>query len=155
VAAGVVALALLAITGSIVTASGRPDIAIGLVALTLAVGSAVAFTIVPQATPGPEMLRAAAVATAIGMAVGLVAALLYLGRRFSAWPPLPSLVRVCVAVVLGVMLARLLPGNGKLVGLLGCAVSAVVFAASLLLLREFGATDREKFAKILKLRGRH
>ena len=154
-AAGVVALALLAITGSIVTASGRPDVAIGLVGLTLAVGSAVAFAIVPGSAPGPAMLQAAAVATAVGMVAGLLAALLYLWRRFSAWPPPWSVLRVCAAAVLGVALARLLPGTGKLVGLAGCAASAIVFAASLLVLREFGATDREKFAKILKLRGRH
>jgi O-antigen/teichoic acid export membrane protein len=153
-AGGIVALALLSIAGSMVTASGRPDVAIGLVALTLAVGSALAFAIVPGATPGPPMLVAAAIATSLGMLAGLLAALAYLWRRFSALPPLLSVVRVGAAAGLAILLARLIPGAGKVVGLAGCAASAIVFGATLLVLREFGATDREKLAKILKLRGR-
>jgi stage V sporulation protein B len=151
-AAGIVALALLSIAGSIVTASGRPDIAIYLVALTLAVGSALAFAIVPGAAPGPAMLAAAATATALGMLAGLSAALAYLWRRFAALPPLASVLRVGLASALAIGLGRVLPGSGKIAGLGAMAASGVAFAAALLLLREFGATDREKFAKILKLR---
>jgi O-antigen/teichoic acid export membrane protein len=151
-AAGIVALALLSIGCSIVTASGRPDIAIFLVALTLAVGSAAAFAIVPAAAPGPAMLRAAAAATALGMLAGLVAVLVYLWRRFAAWPPLASVLRVGLAVAVAVGLGRVLPGAGKIAGLAAIAASAAVFAAVLLLAREFGATDREKFAKILRVK---
>ena len=151
-ASGIVALALLSISCSIVTASGRPDIAIVLVALTLAVGSGLAFALVPGATPGPAMLTAAAAATALGMLAGLLAALVYLWRRFAALPPLASVLRVCLAAGLAVGLARLLPGSGKLVGLGAAAASGVAFALVLLLAREFGATDREKFAKILKMK---
>jgi O-antigen/teichoic acid export membrane protein len=151
-AAGIVALALLSIGCSIVTASGRPDIAIVLVALTLAVGSAAAFAIVPAASPGPAMLRSAAAATALGMLAGLVAVLLYLWRRFAAWPPLASVLRVGLAVAVAVGLGRLMPGAGKLAGLAAIAVSAIAFAAVLLLAREFGPTDREKLAKILRLK---
>jgi O-antigen/teichoic acid export membrane protein len=150
-AAGIVALALLSIAGSIVTASGRPDVAIGLVGLTLAVGSATAFAIVPGSSPGPAMLLAAATATALGMLAGLLAALVYLWRRFAAWPPLWSTVRVGVVSAVAIGLARLVPATGKVVGLAGCAVAGIAFAVGLWALREFGATDREKFAKILKL----
>ena len=153
-AAGIVALALLSIAGSIVTASGRPDIAVGLVALTLAVGGALAFAIVPGAKPGPAMLSAAAVATALGMLAGLLAALFYLWRRFAALPPPLSVLRVCVAAILATALGRVMPGSGKIAGLAATVAAGIAFAAVLLLLREFGATDREKFAKILKLRRR-
>jgi O-antigen/teichoic acid export membrane protein len=153
-AAGIVALALLSIAGSIVTASGRPDIAVGLVALTLAVGSALAFAFVPGATPGPAMLTASAVATALGMLAGLVAALVYLWRRFAALPPFLSVLRVCTAAALATALGRVMPGSGKIAGLAATVAAGIAFAAVLLLLREFGTTDREKFAKILKLRRR-
>lgn len=153
-AGGIVALALLSIAGSIVTASGRPDVAIGLVGLTLAVGSGLAFAIVPDARPGAPMLAAAALATALGMLAGLLAALVYLWRRFAALPPLLSVLRVGSAAALAIAVARLIPGDGKVVGLAGCSVAALLFAVGLLVLREFGATDREKFAKILKLRSR-
>ena len=153
-AAGIVALALLSIACSIVTASGRPDVAVGLVALTLAVGSALAFAIVPGATPGPAMLTAAAIATALGMLAGLLAALVYLWRRFATLPPLTSVLRVCAAAALATGLGRVMPGSGKIAGLAAMAVSGIAFAAVMLFLREFGATDREKFAKILKLQRR-
>jgi len=153
-AAGIVALALLSIAGSIVTASGRPDIAVGLVALTLAVGSALAFAIVPGTPPGAAMLTAAALATALGMLAGLLAALVYLWRRFAALPPTLSVLRVCISAALATGLGRVMPGEGKMAGLAATAVACVAFAAALVLLREFGATDREKFAKILKLRRR-
>jgi len=48
----------------------------------------------------------------------------------------------------------LITGQGKVAGLAGCAASAAVFGAVLLLAGEFSATDREKFAKILKLKAR-
>jgi hypothetical protein len=83
-----------------------------------------------------------------------VAALVYLWRRFSALPPLASVLRVCIAAAAATGLGRILPGSGKIAGLAAVAVSGIVFALALLLLREFGATDREKFTKILKLRRR-
>jgi O-antigen/teichoic acid export membrane protein len=153
-AAGIVALALLSIAGSIVTASGRPDVSVGLVALTLAVGSALAFALVPHAPPGPAMLAAAASATAFGMLAGLVAAIVYLWRRFAALPPMLSVLRVCVSAAAAIAAARVIPGDGKMVGLAGVAAAGLVFAVGLLVLREFGATDKEKFAKILKLKSR-
>jgi O-antigen/teichoic acid export membrane protein len=149
--AGIVALALLSIACSIVTASGRPMIAVVLVALTVTVGGAAAFIIVPHATPGSPMLVAAALATALGMLAGLLAALLYLWRRFSGLPPLLSVVRVGVAVSAGIALGRVLPGHGKLAGLAAMAGAGIAFAVVLIVLREFGATDREKFAKVLRL----
>jgi hypothetical protein len=88
------------------------------------------------------------------MLAGLLAALAYLWRRFATLPPLLSVLRVATAAALAIVLARLIPGAGKIMGLAGCATAGIVFAAGLLVLREFGATDREKFAKILKLRRR-
>ena len=148
-AAGVVALALLSIAGSIVTASGRPYVAVGLVAITLVAGTGLAFTLVPRAVAGPAMLSAAAVSTAAGMLVGFLAALGYLWRRFGAGLPLLSVLRVLVATALAVGTARLVPGSGIVAGAAAMALAGLVFSAALLLAREFGATDREKFLKIL------
>jgi Na+-driven multidrug efflux pump len=100
------------------------------------------------------MLSAAALATALGMLAGLLAALVYLWRRFAALPPMLSVLRVCASAVLATGIGRVMPGQGKMAGLLATAVAGIAFAAALVLLHEFGATDREKFAKILKLRRR-
>jgi O-antigen/teichoic acid export membrane protein len=149
-ATGVVALALLSIAGSIVTASGRPDVAVGLVAVTLAAGTGLAFSLVPHAEPGPAMLSAAALATTVGMLVGFLGALGYLWRRFGAGLPAWSVVRVMVAVVLAVGAARLLPGKSAGAGLAAMLLAGLVFVGTLLLVREFGPTDREKLLKILR-----
>jgi hypothetical protein len=127
---------------------------VALVALTLGVGSALAFVIVPGTAPGAAMLTAAALATAFGMLAGLLAALVYLWRRFAALPPPLSVLRVCAAALLATGLGRVVPGQGKIAGLAATAAAGIAFALALWLLREFGATDREKFAKILKLRRR-
>ena len=148
-AAGVVALALLSIAGSIVTASGRPYVAVGLVAITLVAGTGLAFTLVPRAVAGPAMLSAAAVSTAAGMLVGFLAALGYLWRRFGAGLPLLSVLRVLLATALAVGAARLVPGAGIVAGATAMALAGLVFGVALLGTREFGATDREKFLKIL------
>jgi stage V sporulation protein B len=149
-AAGVVALALLSIAGAIVTASGRPYVAVALVAVTLAAGTGLAFTLVPRAAPGPAMLSAAAMSTAAGMLVGFLTALGYLWRRFGAGLPLFSVLRVLIATALAVGVARLVPGSGVVAGAAAMALAGLVFAAALLGTREFGATDREKFFKILR-----
>ena len=149
-AAGVVALALLSIAGSMVTASGRPDVAVVLVAVTLAAGTALAFTLVPRAAAGPAMLSASALATAAGMLVGFIVAAGYLRRRFGSGLPLFSVLRVLLAVALAVGAARLLPGSGVGVGLAAMLLAGLVFAGTLLVAREFGPTDREKLLKILR-----
>jgi hypothetical protein len=41
------------------------------------------------------------------------------------------------------------PGSGIVAGAAAMALAGLVFGAALLLAREFGATDREKFLKIL------
>jgi O-antigen/teichoic acid export membrane protein len=142
----------LSIAGSIVTASGRPYVAVALVAITLAAGTGLAFTLVPRADAGPAMLSAAAASTAAGMLAGFLAALAYLWRRFAAGLPLLSMLRVLAATVAAIGAARLVPGTGVVAGAAAMALAGLVFAVVLLLAREFGATDREKLLKILRRR---
>ncbi len=148
--AGICALALLGVAGAIINASGRPRVAVALVAITVLVGGALAFALVPNAAPGPDMLFAAAVATSGGMGAGFIAALLYVRRRFHAGPPLATVLRTLAAATLALALGRVLPPSGKLVTLLSLGLVASVFMTALVVLREFGATDRAKFRKILR-----
>jgi O-antigen/teichoic acid export membrane protein len=147
--AGIVCLAMLGVAGSIINASGHPRTAGALVATTVLVGGAAAFIIVPGQAPGAPMLNAAALATALGMAAGFGASLVYLRRRFAANPPLPTVLRVLVAAALAIAAGRLMPGQGKIVALIALAAAGVIFLGSLIVLGEFGAQDRAKFRKIL------
>ena len=147
--AGILCLSLLGISGAIINASGRPKIAGALMLITVVVGAAAAFAVVPGQLPGPAMLTAAAAATAVGMATGLAAALIYIRRQFQAGPPLPTVLRVAVSMAAALAFARFFPGQGKLITLVVLALSGVVFLGVLIALREFGAEDRAKFARIL------
>lgn len=147
--AGIVCLAMLGVAGSIINASGHPRVAGTLVATTVLVGGAAAFVIVPGQAAGAPMLNAAAAATAIGMAAGFAAALVYLKRRFAAGPPLATVVRVSVAAVLAIAAGRFLPGQGKIVALVALALAGLIFLGALIALGEFGPQDRAKFRKIL------
>jgi stage V sporulation protein B len=151
--AGIVCLSLLGVAGSIVNASGHPGVAAALVGATVVVGAGAAFVMVPARPPGPAMLEAAATASAVGMLVGLAAALVYLRRRFLAGPPIATVARVGVSAVAALAVGRLLPGQGKVATMGILMVVGVVFLAVLILLREFGPQDRAKVMKILGRRG--
>ena len=151
-AASVCGLALLSVSGSIINASGRPGIAAGVVAATVAAGGGAASLLVRAASPGPEMLLASALSNAIGVALGLALALAYLRRRFSAGPPLMTVVRVGGSAAAAVVAGRLVPGAGKIAGLFALAVVAVVFLVALVVLRELGPADSAKVRKILRRR---
>jgi stage V sporulation protein B len=147
--AGIVCLSLMGVAGSIINASGRLRASILLTALTVVSGSAAAFVVVPGQPPGPAMLIAAAAATSSGMALGMVAALIYLKRQFGGVAPLATVVRVAVSVAIAVAVARMVPGEGKLLTVVTLPLAGVIFLAALILLREFGPEDRAKFARIL------
>jgi len=149
---GVVALSLLGIASAMINASGRPRVTIALVSSTLIVGTACAFALVPRQSPGPAMLRAAALAAAIGMATGFGGALFYLRARFAANPPLATVLRVAGAAALAVGVGRAVPGTGALSTLGSLALAGIVYLVVLVLAREFGPADRDKFRKILSRR---
>ena len=148
--AGVTALAILSVSGSIINASGRPRWAVVFLLITVAVSVTAAFLLVPSAQPGTGMILAQATAVAIGDVVGLALALIYLWRTFGATPPLPAVVRVAVAGAIAVVAGRVFPAGGKLMGLMTLAVVGLVYVAALIILRELGPADAAKLQKILR-----
>jgi stage V sporulation protein B len=149
-AAGQCCLALLSVACSILNAAGRTRATLTLMAVTLAIGAAGVAIAVPRSSPGTPMLIAAASATALATATGLIAALVVLRARFGAGPPPTTVARVALAMAAAVVAARLVPGHGKIVGLAVMALAGIAYLAVLILTREFGPDDRAKFAKIVK-----
>jgi stage V sporulation protein B len=147
---GIVCLSLLGVTGTIINASGRPAVAIGLVAITLVVGLTAALVLVRGSAPGPAMLEGAATATSLGMLAGLIGALVYVRRAFQAGLPLGTVVRVVAAAAAAALVGHFVPGHGKIVTLAVLAIVGVVYLVALIVLGEFGREDRAKFAKILR-----
>jgi O-antigen/teichoic acid export membrane protein len=151
-AGGQCCLALLAVACAILNAAGRTRATVSLMLLTLAVGATGLAVFVPRAAAGTPMLVTAASATAAGMATGLVGAIVILRARFGGAFPLATVGRVAAAVAAAVVVTRLVPGHGKIVGLAVMALAALTYAGVLVATREFGADDRAKFAKVLRRR---
>jgi stage V sporulation protein B len=143
-------LALLSVACSILNAAGRATASLALMIMTAAIVSAGIAIGVPRAEPGAPMLVAAATATAVATVSGLVAALIVLRARLGAMPPPATMVRVALALLAGVVAARLVPGHGKIVGFAVMALTAVTYVAVLVVTREFGPEDRAKLARMLR-----
>jgi O-antigen/teichoic acid export membrane protein len=143
-------LALLAVSCAILNAAGRALPALLLMAMTVATGIASAFALVPRAAIGPAMLTAAAVAATIGMALGFVASVVYVRVRLGGSAPPRSIARIAIAAGVSILIGRLLPGGGKILGLAITALVAGAYLAVLVGLGEFGPEDRSKFRKILR-----
>jgi O-antigen/teichoic acid export membrane protein len=150
--AGECCLALLAVGCAILNAAGDTRATVSLMAVTVAVGSAAAALLVPRAPIGAEMLMAAATATALGMAAGCVAAIIYLRTRLGGAIPAGTVARVAAALAAGAIMARLVPGHGKVAGLAATLLAAIAYVAVLVVAREFGPDDRAKFARVLMRR---
>jgi stage V sporulation protein B len=148
--AGECCLALLAVGCAILNAAGHTRATVSLMATTVAVGTGAAALLVPRAPLGAEMLMAAATATALGMAAGAVSAVVYLRARLGGSVPAGTVARVAAALAAGALMARLVPGHGKLVGLAATILAAVAYIAVLIVTREFGPEDRAKFARVLR-----
>jgi len=148
--AGECCLALLGVVCAILNAAGRTRATLSLMALTLLVGAGAAAVLVPRAAVGTPMLLAAASATALGMAVGFVASIVYVRTRLGGIPPLATVVRVAVAMAAATVAAHLVPGHGKIVGLAATAVAGLVYLGALLVSGEIGPDDRAKLARIVR-----
>jgi stage V sporulation protein B len=151
-AAGQCCLALLAVACAILNAAGRTRATVSLMIVTLAVGAIGLAVFVPRAQAGAPMLVAAATATALGMAAGLVGAVIILRFRLGGGFPAATAARVALAMAAAIVAARLVPGHGKIVGLAVMALAALTYAAVLAATREFGPEDRAKFARVLRRR---
>jgi hypothetical protein len=77
-----------------------------------------------------------------------VAALIVLRARLGAMPPPATMIRVALALLAGVIAARLVPGHGKIVGFAVMALTAVTYVAVLVVTREFGPEDRAKLTRM-------
>jgi stage V sporulation protein B len=148
--AGECSLALLGVGCAILNAAGRTRATLSFMALTIAVGAGAAALLIPRATPGAPMLVAAATATSLGMAAGFVASLVYLRARFGAGLPLATVARVAASAAAAILVARFLPGHGKILGLAAIAVVGLVYLVGLVLLGEFTAEDKAKIRRILR-----
>ena len=140
-ALGNVAFAVFTIGATILNSAGRTRDAVAVAALTLGLSTVALWLGIPRATPGREMLLVCASATSGAMALGAAASGVLLWRRFRAFIPALTLVRVGIAASATIGIGRLLPDRGKIVTLCEAAVCAAAFLAVLVGTGELGRAD--------------
>jgi O-antigen/teichoic acid export membrane protein len=150
-ALGNVAFCLFAIAGTILNGAGRTFDAIVVAAVTLLALVLANTILVPQFEPGRPMLLATATATGSAMVVGAALGGVYLVRRFGAFLPWPTLVRVLLAVGAGVGVGQLVPFESTLLTLVEAGIVGASYLATLVITRELGRRD---LAAITSLRRR-
>lgn len=150
-ALGNVAFCLFAIAGTILNGAGRTLDAIVVAAVTLLAAVLANVIMVPLFAPGRAMLLATATATGSSMLVGAALGGLYLVRRFGAFLPWRTLVRVLLALAVGLGVGQLVPFASTLLTLVEAGIVGACYLATLVLTREL---TRRDLAAVASLRRR-
>lgn len=140
-ALGHVAFVLFTIAGTVLNSAGRTRDAIVISAVTLALVAGALWVIVPRFEPGWQMLFACAAATTAAMALGAILSGVALVKRFGAFVPIATVVRVAIAAAATIAAGRV-SASRKLVPTAGLAVAcALVYVVVLVASRELGGKD--------------
>lgn len=149
-ALGNVAFAMFAISGAILNGAGHTKDTIAISALVL-VGVATGLWIaIPRADPGYDMLLACGAVTGSGMLVAALGSGVLLYRRFGAFLPLSTALRVALAVAATFAVAQLLPTKSELVTLLEAVLCGVTFLMVLILTGELTNKDLGALLSVIK-----
>ncbi len=135
-AIGYAFLAAAVINAAVLTASGRPALAVALFAITLGISAALNVLLVPR-FGGLGAARAAAGA----MGVGFVLAAAIMTRRFGVFVAPMTLLRIAVAVVATWALGFVVPEGGKIMTLVRGSLQFGAFWVVLVATRELTKAD--------------
>ena len=152
-ALGNVAFSMFSIAGTILNGAGLTRPAIATAALTLAVASIGNYIAIPLFTGSGHVLEAAAAVTGGAMVIGAVACGLILRRRFGAFLPISSIVRVAIATAVAIALGRVIPMHGKLLTLVEAVIVGGAFLAVLVITGELGKRDLAAIRAVRAKRG--
>jgi stage V sporulation protein B len=151
-ALGNVAFSVFAIAGTILNGAGMSRIAIYVAGVTLALAAAANFIVIPMVVDTGHVLEAAATVTGSAMLVGAIAGGFVLYKKFGAFLPLASLVRIGIATVVAIAVGRFLPLHGKLMSLVEAVIVGLTFVVVLVATRELGKRDLEAIKAVRKKR---
>ncbi len=140
-ALGNVAFALFTIAGAVLNGAGRTRDAIAVAVSTLAILGAGLRLAVPHGAPGSEVLAICAGATSLAMLLGAVVSGVYLWRRFGAFLPAATVVRVILAIAAAIGSGHYLIPSGKVATLAYSVICGAVYAAVIVMTRELGPAE--------------
>jgi stage V sporulation protein B len=151
-AIGNVAFSVFAIAGTIFNGAGMSRVAIYVSGATLVLAAAGNFIVIPMVVDTGHVLEAAATVTGSAMLVGAIAGGIVLQKRFGAFLPLASLVRIAIATAVAIAVGRFLPLHGKLMSLVEAVIVGVTVLVMLVVTRELGKRDLEAIKAVRKKR---
>ena len=142
--------ALFAIAATIMSGAGRPGLsaAVAVLGFVMVVGLNLVF--VRWAGIGDRTLLAAAAATttATVTAMSIMGTVVY--RRFGAFIPIGSVVRVLVAAAVGFAVARVVPHDSRLLAMGALVAGGLAYLAALFSIRELGKADLDAVMSVVK-----
>ncbi len=147
---GNVAFAVLTISGTILNGAGRTGTTVAIAAVTLLLAAGGNYIVIERVDLGHETLLACALATSGAMLIGCIISGLAIRRAFGAFLPMLTLARVIIAIGVCMGLARIIPDRGKLMTLAETALMGLIFLGVLVLTRELGKADVQRFANVLR-----
>jgi O-antigen/teichoic acid export membrane protein len=140
-ALGNVAFILVAVSGAILNGAGHTRIAMVTAAVPLVVAIVANYIAISLAAGGGHVLEVAAGVTGGAMTVGALACAAVLFKKFGAFIPVVSVVRVAIAIGVAMAIGRFMPLHGKLMTLVEAGVVFVAYLGVLVVTRELGPKD--------------
>jgi stage V sporulation protein B len=149
---GLGGFALFGMTTTVLNSLGRQWQSLLITALALGAVVGFNFLFVQPLPFGPELLDRTALATSLGILIGLVLSVLEVQRAVGAVVASASVLRVVAAVAACVALGRLLPDLSRIPTLLACVASLGLYVGLLAALRELDAADLAAIKAITRRR---
>ncbi len=148
-AIGIAAFGLMVISNTILNGAGLPRKAYLSIIITLSSVISGVVILLLNAAPDNSALTAAAWGSTIGMVTGLVVSGVMIYRRFSAFLPFGTAVRVLLAGFVGILLGEQLPDMGNLITLIECGTVITTYFIMLVVTREFKKDDLMQLKRVL------
>ena len=149
-AIGMVAFALFVIGATILSGAGHPGRAAMIAVVAVGIVLAANIVLIRSVPIGPRTAMLAAVGTSIGTSFALLAVGIAVYKRFGAFLPLASSVRVLIAAGVAWLVAGALPSGSAPQALLALVGGGVAYIVALAVLREITDTELRLVRRVIK-----
>lgn len=151
---GMAAFALFVIAATIMSGAGRPGLSAGVALLSVLFVVSCNVTFVGRAGLGEHTLLAAASGTSVGTTVALLCMGTLVHRRFGAFVPPVSALRILAAAAVGFYAARSVPHSDRMTALVALVAGGLAYLAALFALGELRRKELDAVLAVVQKRRR-
>ena len=141
---GMIGFSMFTVICTILNGAGKAFGALGCALLMIITSAVLNWVAIPRAADQLEGLRHVAMASSVGMAAGLIAAMILLYRSYRAAFPIATVVRVVIAGGGALLVGHLIPEVSRLFTVVECMLVFAAYFGILVGLREFTRSDLGK-----------